>query len=25
VFGWEENADEIHRRMLDKLKTELGS
>jgi myo-inositol catabolism protein IolH len=25
VFGWEENADEIHRRMLEKLKTELGS
>jgi myo-inositol catabolism protein IolH len=25
VFGWEENADEIHRRMLDKLKTELGT
>jgi myo-inositol catabolism protein IolH len=25
VFGWEENADDIHRRMLEKLKTELPS
>ena len=25
VFGWEENADDIHRRMLEKLTSELGS
>jgi myo-inositol catabolism protein IolH len=25
VFGWEERADEIHRRMLDRVKAELGS
>ena len=24
VFGWEEDADDIHRRMLDRLRTELG-
>jgi myo-inositol catabolism protein IolH len=24
VFGWEEEADDIHRRMLDKVNTELG-
>ena len=23
VFGWEEEADDIHRRMLDRVKTEL--
>lgn len=25
VFGWEEDADDIHRRMLDKVKAELGA
>ena len=25
VFGWEERADEIHRRMLDRVKAELGA
>src|SRR5204863_131416 len=25
VFGWEEDADAIHRRMLDRVRTELGS
>jgi myo-inositol catabolism protein IolH len=25
VFGWEEDADDIHRRMLERIKTELGS
>jgi myo-inositol catabolism protein IolH len=25
VFGWEERADEIHRRMLDRVKAELGT
>jgi myo-inositol catabolism protein IolH len=25
VFGWEETADDIHRRMLDKVKAELGA
>jgi hypothetical protein len=24
VFGWEEDADAIHRRMLDKVTQELG-
>jgi myo-inositol catabolism protein IolH len=24
VFGWEEDADDIHRRMLDRVKSELG-
>jgi myo-inositol catabolism protein IolH len=24
VFGWEEEADAIHRRMLDRVKSELG-
>jgi myo-inositol catabolism protein IolH len=24
VFGWEESADDIHRRMLDRVKSELG-
>ena len=24
VFGWEEHADDIHRRMLERLRTELG-
>jgi myo-inositol catabolism protein IolH len=24
VFGWEETADEIHRRMLDRVRKELG-
>jgi myo-inositol catabolism protein IolH len=24
VFGWEETADDIHRRMLDRVRTELG-
>jgi myo-inositol catabolism protein IolH len=25
VFGWEEDADDIHRRMLDRVKSELGT
>jgi myo-inositol catabolism protein IolH len=25
VFGWEEEADDIHRRMLDRVKSELGT
>jgi len=25
VFGWEEDADAIHRRMLDKLTSELAA
>ena len=24
VFGWEEHADDIHRRMLERVKAELG-
>jgi myo-inositol catabolism protein IolH len=25
VFGWEENADDIHRRMLERVQGELGT
>jgi myo-inositol catabolism protein IolH len=25
VFGWEEDADDIHRRMLEKVTAELGA